>query len=144
MKFAKEWTVCVNSLTEVYTPMAEVPPEKGKWIFTSKRYLYKSVAPISSVDALNTWVESSWQPIIAGSAFIRENLESGSGTFEVIPMSMLKAPILVKRYIVKTFYTLGGDIDMCNDPGKEYAYHVKYAECEPEIDEDFNWLPKEV
>lgn len=141
MKFIKEWTKCVSSLTEVYTPSLMLPPVKAEWTFYKKYYTYKSLAPMSPVEALNGWVESSECPKLSGSFFVRESLDDSLGTYEAIPMSLLTGPIVVKRYVHKIYYRIGGDIDACHDPHNEYPHHVQFGECEGELDTDFTWYP---
>lgn len=139
MDVVKSWTKCVNDLIELYTPGVMLPPEKDKWNLANTRYIYRSSAPVSSIEALNGWVESTEEPKICDSFFVRENLDSGHGTYEAIPTSLLKAPILVKRYVVRTYYSLGANHDYCYDPKDEFQYHVKYVECKPEEDKSFVW-----
>lgn len=139
MDVVKSWTKCVNDLLELYTPGVMLPPEKDKWRLAKTHYIYKSNAPVSSIEVLNGWVESTEEPKIHDSFFIRENLDRGQGVYEAVPMSLLKAPVLVKRYVVRTYYSLGGNIDPCYDPKNEFQYHVKYVECKPEEDKDYIW-----
>ena len=141
MEFKKTWTKCVDNLTEVYTPSLQLPPNREEWILCGKSYTYKSLAPTSTTEVLNAWVESSEEPKIVGSFFIRESLEEGLGTYEAVPISLLKSPIVVKRFVEKTYYMLGGDIDPCFDPKNEHKYHVKFGTCAPEEDHDFTWCP---
>lgn len=141
MEFVKEWTKCANALTELYTPSLMLPPVKDKWTFHKKYYTYKSLAPMSPVEALNGWVESSECPKVSGSFFVRESLDDNLGTYEAIPMNLLTGPIVVKRYVHRIYYRIGGDIDPCYDPNNAYQYHVIFGECAEELDTDFTWFP---
>ncbi len=142
MEFVKTWTECVNDLTEVYVPFQQLAPVRDEWTFASKRYIYKSLVPVSSVDLLNGWVESSEPPKFVGSFFMRENLEDGKGIYEVIPMSLIKGTIVVKRFVERTYYRVGADKDQLNDPKDQYRYHVEFGTCAPVQDPDFIYFPE--
>lgn len=142
MEFVKQWTKCVNHLTEVYTPSLQPPPIKDRWILCGTRYIYRSNAPVASLDILNAWIDSNEPPKIVGCFFVRENLEEGQGVYEAIPMHLLKGPVVVKRFAERTYYRLGADRDPCNDPKDEYQYHVIFGTCTPELDPDFIYVPE--
>lgn len=142
MEFKKTWTKCTNHLTDVYTPSLQPPPTKDKWILCGTRYIFRSNVPVASIDILNAWVDSSEPPKIVGSFFVRENLEEGSGVYEVIPMHLIKCPVVVKRFAERTYYRLGEGEDHMNDPKNEYQYHVRFGTCDPELDPDFIYVPE--
>ena len=142
LQFEKEWTRCVNDIIETYVPMKDLAPVRDEWILRSQSYIYESYAPICEVECLNKAVRSNHQPFIKGGFFVRESLDDNDGIYEAIPMSILKGPIVVKRLVVRTWYRIGADIDLINDPGKEYNYHIKYGQEAPVLDTSFVWYPQ--
>ena len=138
---AKRWHEAYDDIMEAYTPSKQLPPERDSWIQCGKRYLYRSKIQLSALANIDNWVESNDKPMIRGSFFIRENLEDGEGSYEVIPITSIKSgPIVVKRYVAYTYYRLGAPIDPCNNPNGDKVI-VHYCETEPKIDRSFLWNP---